>query len=184
MRIIAGKHRSRKLNTLEGMNTRPTQDKIKEAMFSSVGTYFHGGNMLDLFAGSGSVALESISRGIEKAYLCDHSQDAIKIIKSNIALLNEEEHCVIFEGNYIDALNQWKDITFDFIFIDPPYANKVIEDCLRYIDENHMLNEYGLIAVESSKEDIFLEHYGNLTKKKEKCYGITRITYFKEDLKR
>lgn len=182
MRIIAGKHRSRKLNTLEGMNTRPTQDKIKEAMFSSAGTYFDGGNMLDLFAGSGSVALESISRGIDKAYLCDQSKEAIKVIKSNIALLKEDEQCEIYEGNYINALEKWKNIKFEFIFIDPPYALKVIEDCLRFIDENQMLDDYGLLVVETSKEDTFLESYGNLIKKKEKCYGITRITYFKKEL--
>lgn len=182
MRIIAGKHRSRKLNTLEGMNTRPTQDKIKEAMFSSAGTYFDGGNMLDLFAGSGSVALESISRGIDKAYLCDQSKAAIKVIKSNIALLKEDEQCEIYEGNYSNALEKWKNIKFEFIFIDPPYALKVIEDCLRFIDENQMLDDYGLLVIETSKEDAFLESYGNLIKKKEKCYGITRITYFKKEL--
>lgn len=181
MRIIAGTHRSRKLNSLAGTNTRPTQDKIKEAIFSSAGPYFDGGNMLDLFAGSGSVALESISRGIEKAYLCDQSKEAMQVIKSNIALLKAEANTYLYEGSYEDALCKWKNITFDLIFIDPPYALKVIEKCLCFIDQNNMLDEYGLLVVETNKEDIFLETYGKLRKKKEKCYGITRITYFEKE---
>ncbi|NBK97056.1 MAG: 16S rRNA (guanine(966)-N(2))-methyltransferase RsmD [Erysipelotrichia bacterium] len=182
MRIIAGKHRSRKLKTLDGMNTRPTQDKIKEAIFSSAGTYFNGGNMLDLFAGSGSVGLESLSRGIDKVYLCDQSKEAMQVIQSNIALLKEESACELYLGSYEQALKQWQQCSFAFIFIDPPYALKVIEQCLISIDEHNMLDDYGLLVVETSKEDCFLQRYGKLIKKKEKCYGITRITYFVKEL--
>lgn len=178
MRIIAGKHRSRKLNTLTGMNTRPTQDKIKEAFFASTGPYYIDGKMLDLFAGSGGVGLEALSRGINKSYLCDQSKDAMHVIQSNIALLKEEQNCELFLGDYKKALQKWQDEQFTLIFIDPPYALKVIEECLSWINDHDMLDAYGTIVVESSKEDSFDDHYGTLIKKKEKCYGITRITYF------
>lgn len=181
MRIIAGMHRSRKLNTLAGNNTRPTQDKIKEAMFSSLGGSFYEGKMLDLFAGSGSVGLESISRGIKEAYFCDSNKEAMKVISSNIALLKEEKKCHVMNCDYQSALSQCSRQKFSFIFIDPPYALKVIDECLEYIDTHDMLDAYGSVVVESEKTDSFAECYGKLVKYKEKTYGITRLTYYRKE---
>ncbi len=183
MRIIAGKHRSRKLLTLEGMNTRPTQDKIKGAMFSALGTSFYEGSMLDLFAGSGSIGLECLSRGMKEAYMSDISKEAMAIIKKNIQALKEEQHCHLFQQDYRKTLQDLKDKQFSFIFMDPPYALKVIEECMMFIDEHDMLEDMGSIVVESQKEDCFQEYYGSLVKYKEKTYGITRLTYYRKDEK-
>lgn len=181
MRIIAGTYRSRKLNTLAGENTRPTQDKIKEAIFSSLGAYFHGGKMLDLFAGSGSMGLEALSRGMDKIYLNDHQRSAIKVIQSNIEILKAEKECVVSCLDYMSMLKKVREDKFDLIFLDPPYANKVLEECLYFIEENDMLEVEGYLILESSNEDIFKENYHSFTKVKEKVYGITRITYYRKE---
>lgn len=178
MRIVAGEFRSRKLNTLEGNNTRPTQDKIKEAMFSAIGNVVYDANVLDLFAGCGNIGLESLSRGASKVVFCDHHKDAIQVIRSNIDVLKVSERCEINYCSYSLTLQHYQQEVFDFIFIDPPYANKVIEECLRYIAEHDMLSEHGVIVIESHKEDEFEERYNNLYKWKEKKYGITRLTYY------
>lgn len=181
MRIVAGEYRSRKLNTLSGVNTRPTQDKIKEAIFSCLGTYFYEGKMLDLFAGSGSMGLEGLSRGLEKVYFCDHHKEAIKVIESNIDNLKVQEKCVICNMDYKVMLEKFKKEKFTLIFIDPPYDLKPYDECFQIIDKYDMLDEEGVIVVESAKEDIFKEQYGNLIKYKEKEYGITRITYYQKE---
>lgn len=183
MRIVAGEFRSRKLNTLEGNNTRPTQDKIKEAMFSAIGNVVYDAKVLDLFAGCGNIGLEALSRGAKEAYFCDYNRSAIQIIHSNIKLLKVEDSCKVHLQSYEVMLQTYKDEQFNFIFIDPPYANKVIEECLLYIDTNGMLEEDGVLVVETHKEDNFGEQYGHLYKWKEKTYGITRLTYYKKEVR-
>ncbi len=182
MRVIAGEFRSRKLNTLAGDNTRPTQDKIKESMFSAIGNIVSEAKVLDLFAGSGSVGLESLSRGAKEVFFCDMSRDAIRIIESNIKMLKVETKCHVRKMSYELMLKQQKGDIFDFIFIDPPYENKIIEECLVFIEDNEMLSEYGVVIVETHKDDVFKEGYGCLYKWKEKKYGITRLTYYKKGI--
>lgn len=178
MRITAGTYRSRKLATLSGDATRPTQDKIKEAVFSSIGPYFDGGEALDLFGGSGSIALEALSRGMDHVCIADHSNDAIKIIKENVKILKLNEQCDIFKGDYQSALEKWQNHQFTFIYIDPPYALKVIDEIIAYIDEHDMLAPFGHLVIESSKEDCFTQNYQHFYKRKEKTYRVCRITYY------
>ena len=181
MRIVAGVHRSRKLHTLEGNNTRPTQDKIKEAMFSSLGSYFDNGVMLDLFAGSGSVGLEAISRGMEKVYFSDNHKAAIQVIQENCSVLKEESKCIVENLDYKMMLERYKQMQFDFIFVDPPYALKVYEEILWFLSQQDMLKEHGCIVLESDKKDTLNERYGAFIKTKEKIYGITKLTYYKKE---
>lgn len=178
MRIIAGVHGSRRLKTLDGDNTRPTQDKIKEAIFSKVGPYFDGGKALDLFGGSGAVGLECISRGMNEVVIADNNQKAIRVIKENINLLKENDKVKLERSDYKQVLEKYKNAKFDFIFIDPPYALKEHENIIKYIDKNDMLND-GYLVVETASEDDLLENIGNLIKDKEKKYGITKVHYYK-----
>lgn len=181
MRIVAGVHRSRKLKTLEGNDTRPTLDKIKEAIFSSIGPYFTDGNMLDLFAGSGSMGLESISRGMTQAYFSDCNKEAIEVIQNNVKSLKEEDRCIIKQLDYKQMLKEYKDMSFSFIFIDPPYALNVHDNILVFIEANHMLSEDGVVVVESDKDTNLLLSYQSLKKVKEKVYGKTKITYYRKE---
>lgn len=182
MRIVAGKHRSRILKTLEGVDTRPTSDKVKEAVFSKIGPYFEGGIILDLFSGSGNIALEAISRGFEKAIMVDKSKKAVNIIKSNVALLKEEEKCEIWSVDYKKALSmsEQRQIKFDLIYLDPPYQLELINELIDKINEYDLLNNKGIIVAESSeKEEIKVEK--PLFIDKQVNYGTIKVTYIRKD---
>lgn len=181
MRIVAGTYRSRVIQAVEGNTTRPTTDKIKEAIFSRIGPYFDGGDMLDLFGGSGNMSLEAISRGIEHSILCDINYKAITTMKKNCESLGVIKQCSIWKMDFKRALVKatQENMMFDLIFLDPPYKKQQIKEILEYINEHNIAKENGDIVCESLKEDEFPETVGNLMKVKDVTYGITRITYYK-----
>jgi len=183
MRIIAGEFGSRKLFTLENDSTRPTTDKVKEAVFNSVGPYFDGGRLLDMFSGSGSIALEGLSRGMDEAVLIDKNPKAIQIIKKNIDALKVKNRTKVYCGDYQSILKKL-DVQnkFDYVYIDPPYAMDVIEKAFSLLKEMDLLNSTARIIVETKKEMILNERYDDIIKQKEAIYGITRITYFKKEI--
>lgn len=180
MRIVAGTYRSRVLKSLSGEMTRPTLDKVKEAVFSRIGPYFNGGNMLDLFGGSGNMGLEAISRGMKHVIFCDSKGLAQQIMKENIRLLGVDQQCTCLKMDYQSALKHCvkQQETFDFIYLDPPYKKQQIANILIFLDENQLVKPSGNIVCESLKEDVFEDSYGSLYKVKEATYGITKITYY------
>lgn len=182
MRIVAGEHRSRLLKTLPGDNTRPTLDKVREGVFSSIGPYFDGGVVLDLFAGSGAIGLESLSRGMDKAILVDNNFQAIKIIQENVSSLKEDDRVECWKMDYQKALAQCiqQQVRFDLIYLDPPYSKVDLSAILQIIDEHQLLAKNGLVICETLKEEIVSESYKSFEKKKELVYGITKVILFKE----
>lgn len=179
MRIIAGEFSSRKLITREGNETRPTLDKVKEAVFSSLGTYFDTGTVLDLYAGSGAIGLEALSRGMQKAIFVDSSRDAIRVIKENVNALKVNERCRVLNMKAEAALEllQEEDIKADLVYLDPPYAKQRMYDILAFLDSSDIIKHGSVIVLESGKEDSFEVNLNRIYKYKEKVYGITRITY-------
>ncbi len=155
MRIISGDFRGTKLFTLEGLNTRPTLDRVKEALFSKINFELQDSVVLDLFAGSGALALESISRGAKEAVLCDSSREAIKIIKQNIEKTKTNEKTLILNLDYKKALEDLKnkDIKFDIVFLDPPYQTDFAEEAVKIIIENKLLNEDAIIILETDNKE-------------------------------
>lgn len=155
MRIISGVLRGSKLFTLEGENTRPTLDRVKEALFSKINYDLPEATVLDLFSGSGALALESISRGAKKAYLCDSSRDAIKIIKQNIEKTRTNEKTFLLNCDYKKALENLKKdkIKFDIVFLDPPYKTDFAEEATKIIIESNMLKEDGIIILETDDKE-------------------------------
>lgn len=182
MRIVAGEHRSRQLKTLPGDNTRPTLDKVREGVFSSIGPYFDGGVVLDLFAGSGAIGLESLSRGMDRAVLVDNNFQAMKIIQENVAALKEEQRVDCWKMDYTRALQQCiqQSQQFDLIYLDPPYSKIDLSAILQLIDENKLCAKNGLVICETLKTDEIKEEYKSFAKKKELHYGITKVIIFKE----
>ena len=183
MRIVAGKFRSRKLKAVEGNETRPTLDKVKEAVFSKIGPYFDGGEMLDLFGGSGNIGLEAISRGMEHVTFCDISGKAIMTMKENIATLQVQNQCTVVKAQAMSYLKSCGEQhkQFDLIYMDPPYKKQQIHKMLCYINENNLCRTHAYVICESLKEDCFDDNYGSLEKIKDVIYGITRITYFRKE---
>ena len=156
MRIVAGKFRSRLIQAPKGEQTRPTLDKVKEAIFSRIGPYFDGGMMLDLFAGSGSMGLEALSRGIEHVYFVDRSPAALRRLAQ--------------EG-----------VQFDLVYLDPPYQKQQLHKIMQQLDELNLVCDQGHVILESLKEDEFDDAYHQLRKVKEATYGISRISYYRKE---
>ena len=150
MRIIAGKYRSRKLITLEGLATRPTLDQTKEAIFSSLGGYINDFVILDVFGGSGALSLESISRGAKEAYIIDSNPDAVKIIKKNADNLGVGQELHVYLGDYKKILERLNNKKFDIVFLDPPYDKNLVTKAIEKLIQNNLLND-------SSSEILILE---------------------------
>lgn len=160
MRIIGGQNRGTKLYTLEGYEiTRPTLDRVKEALFSKINFELQEAVVLDLFSGSGALALESLSRGAKKAYLCDNSFKAQKVIEKNIEKTRLSEKAILIKKDCYSALEYFKDnkIKFDIIFLDPPYKTDYNIKTTDLILKYDLLNEDGKIVIETDNEKEVLE---------------------------
>lgn len=183
MRVISGKFRSRRLKSLSGDNTRPTTDKVKESMFNMIGPYFEGGTVLDLFSGSGALAIEAISRGCSHAYCVDRNFSAIKIIKENIALTKETELFSVIKADANKAIERFKQegLQFDYVFLDPPYAKQEIEKQLERLQEYTLLSKDAVIVCETDHQVELADEIGQLKQVRKQSYGICKVTIFEMD---
>lgn len=177
MRIVAGTHGSRKLNTLDGMNTRPTGDKVRAAMFSRIGPFFNGGTFLDLFAGSGACGLEAISRGMEKAIFVEKNPKAIKVIESNIKLLKENDKAKVLRGDSMKIIESIKE-PLDVIFLDPPYDFPQLEELIEKIVTSQCIDENTDLIIETDSKNHLQDSYGSFIKVQEKSYGLACLHYY------
>lgn len=178
VRVISGSARGLKLNTPSGINTRPTLDRVKEALFSMLLPYLDGAVVLDLFAGSGSLGIEALSRGADKSYFIDSSNDAIECINSNILAAKFKDCSIVIKttaANFLKNTSQ----KFDIIFIDPPYAKGMYADVLNIIAKNRLLSDEGFIIAEWDYEIGFTDELCSFEIFKEKKYGRVGITVLK-----
>ena len=155
MRIISGTARGTKLVTLSGEKTRPTLDRVKEPLFSIIQNQIPDACVLDLFSGSGALGLEALSRGAKVAVLCDNNIEAIRIISQNIEKTKMKDKAILIKDNYTKCLQTLKnqDVKFDLIFLDPPYRTNFAVDALDKILKLDLLQENGLIIIETDDED-------------------------------
>lgn len=185
MRVISGKARGLKLDTPKNLDVRPTTDRVKESLFNIINPYIRESNILDLFAGTGSLGIECLSRGAKNCVFVDKSKDSIGIVKSNVKKARVENKSTILNIDFKDAVKRLsvQNQKFDVIFMDPPYYENMFIDCLKSIDELNLLKEDGLIVVEHDTKDLFDDSIGRLYKSREKKYGNTTITFYKlEDI--
>ncbi|MDN6195974.1 MAG: 16S rRNA (guanine(966)-N(2))-methyltransferase RsmD [Atopostipes suicloacalis] len=150
MRVISGDYGGRPLQTLAGKNTRPTSDRLKETIFNIIGPNFKGGNVLDLYAGTGSLGIEAVSRGMDKAIFVDSNRDAVEIIKKNIAMTKEENKFEIIasKADYSLTMLASRKEKFSLIFLDPPYAEEEIEKNITNLVEKELLADIAVIVCE------------------------------------
>lgn len=176
MRIITGSARGTKLMTLDGLNTRPTAERTKEAVFSKLQFDLEGREFLDLFAGSGQMGLEALSRGAAHAVLCDREREAVDVITKNAEKTRLKERCTILCADHAEALRRMAmmDKKFDIVFLDPPYASSLIADSLTRLCEQKLLKPGAIVVCESSSPD--LEIPAALDVVKQNKYGIAYIT--------
>lgn len=181
MRIITGSARGTKLESLEGLATRPTAGKVKEALFSMIQFDIEGREVLDLFAGTGQLGLEALSRGAKRATFVDNSNEAIAVIKRNAQKTKLYEKCRVLTteaGIFIKNAGQ-RGEKYDIIFLDPPYADKSIGDIVEKIMKADILAPFGLIVCESNNVEPI--EIGGLNIRKHSRYGKTYITLFQKE---
>ena len=182
MRIIAGKNRGRKLETLPGLATRPTLDGTKEAIFSSLGGMLPEFVVLDVFGGSGALSLEAISRGAKKAYILDNNLDAINIIKKNAMALGSMKELTILYGDYHQIIDRFVgQKLFDCIFLDPPFRMKVIDELVSFIVQKNLLVDGGYIVCEYPKEDVVNKDYEGYRVKLCRRYASSEVLILEKE---
>lgn len=183
MRVISGSRKGKSLKSVPGNQTRPTTDKVKEAIFNMIGPYFSGGLGLDLFAGSGGLGLEGLSRGLDKVIFVDRDNLAFQTVKANIKLCGFEEQTEVFRNDSERALKALikRQLSFDVIFLDPPYKKQKLVDLLKSISDAKMLSENGSIVCEHSSDLELPNSVGDFISIKTAKYGIIGLSIFQLD---
>lgn len=176
MRIIAGKHRGRQLTSPEGDHVRPTADMVRQALFTKLQFFVPNTRVLDLFAGSGAMGIEALSRGASEVVFADVDIRSIRCIRQNLKQIKEENATVI-NGDFEQVLKQIKGKQFDLIVLDPPYQANFYETALIKIKEYDMLSKNGIIVCEHAQEiEIQTKLFEIVDIKK---YGNKKLTYLK-----
>lgn len=179
MRIISGSKRGKKLLSLEGENTRPTLERVKQAFFNAIQFDINSRTVLDLFSGSGQLGLEALSRGADFCWFNDMSKQACEIISKNISACDFTENSKLTCKSYIECVNIIKESNrkFSLVFLDPPYGNYLVTQALELLRTNSALTEDAILVCESSVDDEI--NYDGYVLYKEYKYSQIKITILK-----
>lgn len=191
MRVISGKARGTKLNSIESITTRPTLDRVKESLFNILQEYINQKVVLDLFAGSGALGIEALSRNAKNATFCDNNKQAIQMIRTNLERTRLLEKSEIINLDYkkcIELLNT-KNKKFDLIFLDPPYKEDIAIDSLKLIIKNNLVNNKGIIVIETDEvirdlkelNDAMIIELQNVKIFDQRKYGRANLIFLKND---
>lgn len=181
MRIISGTARGTKLYTLEGLNTRPTLDRVRESLFNIIQNEVKESIFLDLFSGSGAMGLEAASRGAKEVIICDKSKEAVQIINKNIEKTHLKDKIKLYNTDFISLLRNKITEKLDIIYIDPPYDSDFIFLSLKEILERKLIDENSLVIVETDQKGRILKQIENLKIEitDERKYGRANIIFLK-----
>ena len=182
MRIISGKARGTKLYTLDGENTRPTLDRVKESLFNMIQSKINDCIFLDLFSGSGAIGLEAASRGAKKVILCDSSKEAIQIIKRNIEKTHTEEQIELYHTSSQELLENKIKEKVDIVYIDPPYKTNLAFDSVKTILDKEIINKNSIMIIETDEVERVISQVRNLKIEiiDQRRYGRAHLIFLKE----
>lgn len=179
MRVITGTARGVTLKTPAGMQTRPTTDRVKEGVFSSIQFEIPGRRVLDLFAGTGQMGIEALSRGARSAVFLDSRREAAELVRENLRRTRLEDRASVLVGDYFRFLSTCR-TRFDLIFLDPPYATDFLEKSLQKISEFDILTDGGIIVTERPAEKCLAGVYPGLSRSKDYRYGKVVVTLLRK----
>ena len=180
MRVITGKARGVNLKTPEGMQTRPTTDRVKEAMFSIIHFEVPGAKVLDLFGGTGQLGIEALSRGAESAVFVDSREDSCKLIRENLARTKFQNQGRVVRADYLEYIRRCRE-KFDIIILDPPYAEVFLENALKTIVEIDVLQTDGIIVAERPVGKELPFEFVGFTRSKDYKYGKTLVARYRKE---
>lgn len=178
MRVITGEARGRKLVTLEGEDVRPTTDRVKEGMFNIIQFDLEGANVIDLFAGSGQLGIEALSRGAKHCTFIDSSNRSIDVVKQNLKTVGFEKRASVFCGDSKMYINLSKD-KFDIALLDPPYNKNIIDSVLPSVAEK--MTDYGVIICETALDETLPQSAGEFSIHREYRYGKIKLTAYRKN---
>ena len=179
MRVITGKARGVTLKTPDGMQTRPTSDRVKEALFSIINFDIPGRRVLDLFGGTGQLGIEALSRGAKSAVFVDAGEPACKLIRENLKRTKLEADAKVIRSDYLAYLNRCKE-QFDIIFLDPPYAEVFLENALKRITEIDILRSGGIIVAERPLGKELPWEFDGYERSRDYKYGNILLTLYRK----
>ena len=180
MRVITGTARGMTLRSPKGMQTRPTLDQVKEAIFSAIQFETEGRRVLDLFAGSGQLGIEALSRGAKSAVFTDRQPQAISVIRENLDKTGLAEKARVIRTDFVTFLTNCTE-KFDIILLDPPYEENFLEITLKLISEIDILSNDGIIICESENNKVLRKSFCKLKITKEYHYGRAKVTFYRKD---
>ncbi len=181
LRVISGIAKGHKLKTIKGISTRPTTDRVKESLFNIISGMIPGAEVLDIFAGTGSIGIEALSRGADFAVFVDKSSECTRVIKENLVHTKLMDKASVITGDIFIILNKISknNKKFDIIFLDPPYKKNLVVETLKCIEKNAIIKPEGIIIAEHGFDDGVPDEIGGFTRYRCQKYGITVISFFK-----
>ncbi|MNN03466.1 Ribosomal RNA small subunit methyltransferase D [compost metagenome] len=180
MRVVSGSARGRNLKAVPGMGTRPTTDKVKEALFSMIGPYFDGGHVLDLFAGTGGLGIEALSRGMDLAVFVDLEYKSIEVVRANLKATGLDGKAEVYKNDAeraIKALSK-REKKFDLVFLDPPYRMKHGDQLMETMDQLDLLSDGATIVLEYESSFAYPDAFGKFTEVRKAEYGETALSIY------
>jgi 16S rRNA (guanine(966)-N(2))-methyltransferase RsmD len=181
VRIVAGTHRGRPLAGPRGPGLRPTADRVRESLFNLLGQFFEGGEVLDLYAGTGALAFEALSRGIRRAVLVDHGAESARLVQENARALGMEEAIELLRMPVARAVPRLsaEGRRFALVFADPPYAEETVADVVRAVGEGRLLAEGGTLVVEHGRREVAPDTVAGLQREDSRRFGDTVVSLYR-----
>jgi 16S rRNA (guanine966-N2)-methyltransferase len=181
--VIAGLYRGRRLQTVPGLDTRPTSDRLRETLFNVLSPCIQGSNFLDICAGSGAVGIEALSRGAARVTFVERARTNCSIISENLRLIDAEESATVINQDAVSAVRLLinRGDRFDLVFFDPPYASDLYSDVIQLFAPDNLLREDGMLIVEHARKTPPERRYGNLGIYRELKQGESAIAFYKKE---
>ena len=180
MRIVAGKNKGKILKSPKDLSVRPTSEKVREALFDILGTSVEETRFLDLFAGTGAVGIEALSRGAKNVIFIEKEQKCIKIIKENLEKTENSQNAVVYKIDFLSGLKLLarKNALLDYIFLDPPYNRGLVNISLLEISKLPILRHNGLVIAQHYKKEKVMENLNNLSLNNQRRYGECYLSFY------